>query len=580
MTGSLWVLAFLAAFEAEDPRWLALLHYEKTLVGYESRITDPDFFLSQEGRFSPRAELAAARRALHSGQPASGEHHECRFPARFQLLREVETAQGRVPPKAPDCPALVHFLETHRTRHIGLVFASAFIGNPASSSGHLFLVLKARAGPPAPLDSVVNFSAHTADGLSPREKVLGLTGGLEGRFSLAPYYLKRREYGAIEQRDLWTYEIAVPPQWMTTLLLHIWELIPIRFSYFFLSENCAFQMAALLDTVVSDRRVTEGLGSVVLPVDVIRRVVEVFRPDAPHFEPAPRTHLNTLMAHLHPWQIAQLDCLTDPRCDLDLTKVAEPVLTAGRYQEESDPSRHLQIPHRRILDEVIRRRTAVEPAPAFETQWVNGAPETGHGVHRLGVGFGWPAALQLEARWALHDHLDQGMGHSADGDVEFLRLRVGLDEDGAWLEAADLFAFWFLPEEGTHPTWRLALGMADATHPERLVGARAGVGVGHGGLTLGQKTLAFALLDGAAGVALEPEAAPAVVAGGELGVRLRPAWGAVLLTSRLDWPLAATASVSGALRVRVPLASMVALDADARVRVGSVEGALSVLLYH
>ena len=48
----------------EDNYWLILLHYKQGISGFESKIDDPDFFLSEKGKHDPLFELEATLRSF------------------------------------------------------------------------------------------------------------------------------------------------------------------------------------------------------------------------------------------------------------------------------------------------------------------------------------------------------------------------------------------------------------------------------------------------------------------------------------------------------------------------------------
>ena len=79
---------------AEDIGWLRLGHWRKTLTsGYQSQADGPDFFLAEDGKTNPAAELTATLRAMYGELQLSDEQRarqvvppECRFPARAAWL--------------------------------------------------------------------------------------------------------------------------------------------------------------------------------------------------------------------------------------------------------------------------------------------------------------------------------------------------------------------------------------------------------------------------------------------------------------------------------------------------------------
>ena len=58
---------------AEDPQWLALVHYRPAWFGgVRSTIDSDNFFVSPEGKYSPRKELEATIDLFENGVDKSG----------------------------------------------------------------------------------------------------------------------------------------------------------------------------------------------------------------------------------------------------------------------------------------------------------------------------------------------------------------------------------------------------------------------------------------------------------------------------------------------------------------------------
>lgn len=77
---------------AEDRVWLKLLYYERdgsSPSGWQSASVSDAFFLAQDGRTNPQAELRATVEAMSEPPgPDLNEHSQCRFPARYFWLKQ------------------------------------------------------------------------------------------------------------------------------------------------------------------------------------------------------------------------------------------------------------------------------------------------------------------------------------------------------------------------------------------------------------------------------------------------------------------------------------------------------------
>ena len=67
---------------ATSPEWLKLLHYhQKTFGGYEGLVENDDFYVAENGRNNPLAELNAE---IEDFAEETGK--KCEFPARFEFF--------------------------------------------------------------------------------------------------------------------------------------------------------------------------------------------------------------------------------------------------------------------------------------------------------------------------------------------------------------------------------------------------------------------------------------------------------------------------------------------------------------
>lgn len=236
-----------AAYETE---WLNLLHYHhKSFFRYQSEIDGGVFFLSEQGRKDPEAELKATIEAIDSTAELGPlkQRPFCIFRARYDYL------QKRLGLKYPDiqCEKWNGFYERfNQPQNVSLIFSSAYTNNPASMFGHLFLKISSRRSSDL-LDTGVNFAAQVPPDENPLAFFyLGVLGGYEGHWSTQPYYEKLNEYIKAESRDLWEYELDFNADEVRLLIEHLWEIeTSARIKYYFFDDNCAYQMMRLFQAV-------------------------------------------------------------------------------------------------------------------------------------------------------------------------------------------------------------------------------------------------------------------------------------------------------------------------------------------
>jgi hypothetical protein len=121
---------------AEDSTWRRLLHFES---GKEmSSVLTDSFFLSLEGRFDPKAELAATLSAYFQTGVIDDSHPRCRFPARYYWLSHQLELPGYQ--LRGQCAKLEEWELFEKTHSVSLLMVSGYLGNPASTFGHSPLV--------------------------------------------------------------------------------------------------------------------------------------------------------------------------------------------------------------------------------------------------------------------------------------------------------------------------------------------------------------------------------------------------------------------------------------------------------
>lgn len=240
---------------AEDPFWRALLHFK----GGHSLILDKDFFLSDKGQIDPQAELEATIEAYftqkHSIERKSGDQNiVCIFPARYAWLNEKLGLPNYRCDKTL-CPSLSQWARLDQIEAISLVYVSGYLGNPASSFGHVLLNLKLKDSNEllGLFDTSITYGATVPIHENMVMYVLkGLFGGYCATYSDKFFYAHDQVYTNREFRDMWEYTLELTDDEKKMIIYHIAELLTKRFKYYFLSANCAQRMAVLLDMFIKE----------------------------------------------------------------------------------------------------------------------------------------------------------------------------------------------------------------------------------------------------------------------------------------------------------------------------------------
>lgn len=423
---------------ADSLQWMSLVHYRPNTIrsGYTSFASGREFFLAENGRVDPQAELDATLNAI--ALPVTSDpdtHAQCRFVARFHWLQQVLAIPDEQLP-AVRCAAFEQWYHNINPARVTLVFPSAYIDNPSSMFGHTLL----RIDPPQDQSSTaltsysISYAAETTEFNGLVFAIRGLTGGYKGYFSIQRYYDKVNEYSDLENRDIWEYELKFTPAELRRMMEHAWELHKIAFDYYFLDENCSFQLLALLDAARPSMRLTAEFPLEVIPVDTIRAVLKQHDILARvQYRPASRTNL---AYWLHRLAVPQQDWILDYTQSNASLQDARLTLLPMRTQAEVLDVAYEYVQYqyrRRILPrkdsaakslELLTRRSEIkdtEPLPAAPKPATR--PDQGHLSSRILLGYGELAGqgfTQFTWRPAYHDLLDNDQGHVAGSQINFL----------------------------------------------------------------------------------------------------------------------------------------------------------------
>lgn len=420
---------------ASERAWTTLVHYEpRAFGGFESTVDAPAFFLAEDGKTDPEAELRATLRAFFSPPVVETEevqHPQCRFRARFAWLVERLGIDARLP-RQP-CARFEWWKARLRVDSVSVVFAFAYLNNPASMFGHTLLRLnRAERGPGADLTTyTVNFTAVPTTDNPLFYAILGLTGGFQGFYSTTPYYLKVKEYSDVEHRSLWIYDLELEPREVERLVQHLWEMGVVHFDYYYLDENCSYHLLALLEVARPSLRLLDEFPVWAIPADTLRAILDVpGLVGARHFRPSAYAKMLARRGALEGEEVAaaaEVAAGARPPEDLEAWPSARQaaILDAAAallaYRAGQTPTEAQSAVRRQLL---LRRgrlgvaATPVEVAPSAP-------PEVGHQTARWAFGGGADSVsgfVTADLRFALHDLLAPAAGYVPGSQIEFVRI--------------------------------------------------------------------------------------------------------------------------------------------------------------
>jgi hypothetical protein len=484
---------------AADPVWLALLHVPAADSG-ASQVDDPAFFLAAEGRVDPGAELRADLAAFLE-PPGSGSHAVDRFPARFAwLCHRLGLDPASLP--VPACTAFEEAYARLAPRSAALVFPAAYMNTPASMFGHTLLVVRSgyRTGM---LAQAINYAAVTGEDGGLAFAVKGVCGGYPGYYSLMPYAQKLQEYGAIDQRDIWEYELALDPADIRRLLLHVWEMRGIASDYWFFDENCSYGLLALLDASRPGLNLRQRAGAWVIPLDTVRVASSAGLVRAVEWRPSLATQVRCAAKQLPE---ADADCAAavaegdvgpaEAGLELPADRRAAILELAALVLQSRQGRGRIDLPdYQSRLIATLQARSNLGDQPAGAQPLRPARPDLGHASGRLLVGVGRDEALgyvDLGWRPAYHELADPEAGYDDGAQIAFcdLQLRWYEAEPRPRMKRLDAIALRSLtPLDRFYraPSWRADIGLVDeaasnADDQHRLDAfGRLGVGLAAGG---------------------------------------------------------------------------------------------------
>jgi hypothetical protein len=488
----------------EQRYWHLLLHYRQTIGGgYRSEADEAGFFLAANGKDDPKAELEATISRFFSTELVgrSRQPARCAFIARYHWLKNaLAIDETRLPQQS--CERFQLWLKELNPASITLIFPAAFMNNPSSMFGHLLLRVDQRGQTEQTrlLAYTINYSAAVTTDNGFVFAVLGIAGGFKGYFSTHPYYIKAKEYGDFENRDIWEYRLNFTQDQIERLLMHTWEMGNASFDYFFFKENCAYQILSLLDVADPDIHLTDRFWFYTFPSDGVRMIAE--KPGLVKestFRPSRVTQIRrgreALSGDEQLWlarivsepSLAQSELFTarPPQRQALVLDVASDYLFYKIATEKNDTAAY-QERNKAVL--IARSKLKVAPVPVAFTP-VTGPPEQGHNIMRAGLGVGWrdgEVFNEVNFRLAFHDLLDPEYGYTPDAQIEALgiTLRHYARRDHTRIERFNLVNIVSLSPVNAlfqTPSWKIGTGLETIEHNRcrfcRIGDLNGGIGV-------------------------------------------------------------------------------------------------------
>ncbi len=467
---------------AKSPYWLRLIHYEKSFWGgYRSRVEGGEFFFSPEGKSNPylemQATLAAMSKDIEVGRLK--QHPQCAFPERYRFLKEGL----KLKTKDVLCSKLNEYLDKLNPESVTLVFSSAYPHNPGSMFGHTFLRINSKSKNQKKqdlLDWGISYAAQVENDENGFAFVyLGLTGGYRGQFSLLPYYAKVNEYVNNESRDVWEYELNLNREETYRLIRNVWEVETNSFfDYYFLDENCSYQLLAFLEVAKPDWELTD-FPIYVIPGETIKKVSAIsgaiknikYRPSLQkkmmgNYEKLERSQKNSFQ------NIIAYKTTPQEVSDIEVLDEVSDYLLYVKKKKENE----LNESEKKLFRQVLVQRSTLGKSNQENDSMGNlmdsSRPDLAHNTYRLGLSSGVEHRQHpfletqffqdIQFKFAFHDLLNSDLGYTPFSQVDFpaVTLRYYLKSYQLRFENIHILSLTSLSplaDLDKHPSWTFHL---------------------------------------------------------------------------------------------------------------------------
>ena len=464
----------------EKRYWHVLLHYKKELLGIKSLIDDPKFFLSPYGKEDPMAELEATIRGFFRPFEGEEDHPLCRYPARYQWLKDViEIDESRLPQVS--CTEMDRTFSKVKPESAVLVFPAAFMNSPASMFGHTLLRIDS-ANDSKLLSYAVNYAARTAETSGLSFAMKGIFGLYPGYYSILPYYEKVKEYNNMRDRDMWEYTLSLNEKEVKKMFLHIWEMKEIYSDYYFFDENCSYNLLFLIEAARPSLRLTDNFFYWVVPVETIKEINKEGLIKSKKYRPSISTKIRHMMEtagsdvreiavkraydEIMPEEIINLDFSEDKK--IKALDMATEIIQYRYARNDIDKKEY----NAKFLANLSTRsklgRSLMQGGDVRQPK----APEAGHDSSRFSLGLGdreGESFTEISFRPAYHTLLDPDEGYLEGSQVVFGDITIRYYEENYLkfekLDVIDLFSLAPRDDFFKPLSWKVKTGIKRRTLP-------------------------------------------------------------------------------------------------------------------
>ncbi|MBV1878127.1 MAG: DUF4105 domain-containing protein [Pseudomonadales bacterium] len=476
-----------------QPVWLKLMRYDaldnKAIaaesnfdqnIRTKSAIHSADFFLSPDGGTVPLLELKATLSAFkHPVGDDPNMHPQCRFRGRYIWLKSQLKDSWFKKLSIMKCPDFERWSLAGTTHSISVVYATGYLGNPASYYGHT--LIKFNAGDSSSstklLDVSLNYGAIVPDTENPLVYIAkGLLGGYESGFTHSEYFYHTHNYAENDLRDLWEYQLALTQAEVDLIVAHGWELLGKKNTYYFFNKNCAYRMAELLE-VINGIQLASPDAPWYLPQTVVQKLSLINRGGKPlvegiKYHPSRQSRLYSKYRQLDFDQRKLVKRIIDDTKTLDTNKFVVQPLTAKHlildtlldYYQAFDGKANKQ-----NYNQILLQRYQLAPGVPRQVVDRLTPPHLGRYpsrsqikiLHNSRMGSGFAIAL----RPAYYDALDSSGTQVPFAALSMLELEIAVLDNDFQLRALNIVEIQSVNARATglpndrHWAWKLRAGI-------------------------------------------------------------------------------------------------------------------------
>ena len=259
---------------SKEPSWVALLggkakttkskkHYARTEDG-------KDFYLQDKPShdwLKKEMELSLQKILHHE----SRDLFLCNYPGRsLWLINKFDLPNKEI--NFNHCTEMLEWSNQFLDYDFKLAFASSDSSSPASIFGHTFLALHKENG--SYLNGyAVNYAAnfgHQQNSIA--YLAYGVAGGYPGIITVTPLHQKIKEYTYENQRDIFLFKLSLDSRQKQQVIFTLWERKRARFDYFFIDENCSYNILKIIQIVEPNIQAYSNLFNQVIPFETVKSV--------------------------------------------------------------------------------------------------------------------------------------------------------------------------------------------------------------------------------------------------------------------------------------------------------------------